>query len=111
MNEVLHVIGSRYEWARENPSAADWAIWRRGLLLLTSTSEKLPFFEKTQPMVDYPSATNNGNGTTCLPMMYSTGSTMAQHTSTTHCPQQEGECSSATKCTKILSHQTPVMLR
>jgi hypothetical protein len=40
------VIGSQYEWARENPSAADWAIWRRGLLLLTSTSKKLPFFKK-----------------------------------------------------------------
>jgi hypothetical protein len=43
------VIGSWYEWARENPSAADWAIWRRGLLLLTSTSEKLPFFENLGP--------------------------------------------------------------
>jgi hypothetical protein len=41
------VIGSRrYEWAQENPSAVDWAIWRRGLLLLTTTSKKLPFFEK-----------------------------------------------------------------
>jgi hypothetical protein len=40
------VIGSWYEWAQENPSAVDWAIWRRGLLLLMSTSEKLPFFEK-----------------------------------------------------------------
>jgi hypothetical protein len=40
------VISSWYEWARENPSAVDWAIWRRGLLLLMSTSEKLPFFEK-----------------------------------------------------------------
>ena len=40
------VPGSKYEWARENPSAADWAIWRRGLLLLTSSSETLPFFDK-----------------------------------------------------------------
>jgi hypothetical protein len=40
------VISSQYKWARENPSAADWAIWRLGLLLLMSTSKKLPFFEK-----------------------------------------------------------------
>jgi hypothetical protein len=58
-----------------------------------------------------PAGIHNGNGTTRLPVMYSTGSTMAQHMSTTHCPQQEGECLSAAKCTEILSHQTPVMLR
>jgi hypothetical protein len=43
---LSEVIGSQYEWARESPSAADWAIWRWGLLLLMSTSKKLPFFEK-----------------------------------------------------------------